>query len=91
MNWVKRLIRWILSKPEPECTPMVAAGDYHTVGLKSGGTVVAAGDNGAGQCNVGGWTDITQVDASEYHTVGLKDDGTVVAAGLEVELAKWNL
>jgi len=44
MNWVKRLIRWILSKPEPECTPMVAAGQEHTVGLKSNGTVVAAGE-----------------------------------------------
>jgi hypothetical protein len=27
---------------EPEYTPMVAAGEYHTVGLKSDGTVVAA-------------------------------------------------
>jgi len=32
----------------------VAAGRWHTVGLKSDGTVVAVGDNIAGQCNVGG-------------------------------------
>jgi hypothetical protein len=59
----------------------VAAGGYHTVGLKSDGTLVAAGYNYYGQCNVGGWTDITQVAAGGYHTVGLKGDGTVVATG----------
>ena len=53
----------------------------HTVGLKSDGTVVAVGDNSAGQCDVGGWTDIVQVAAGLDHTVGLKSDGTVVAVG----------
>jgi alpha-tubulin suppressor-like RCC1 family protein len=51
------------------------------VGLKSDGTVVAAGYNYYGQCNVGNWTDITQVVTGVYHTVGLKSDGTVVAVG----------
>ena len=64
---------------------------YHTVGLKSDGTVVAVGDNASGQCNVTGWMDSVQVAAGRYHTVGLKSDGTVVAAGPEIELAKWNL
>jgi alpha-tubulin suppressor-like RCC1 family protein len=41
--------------------PMVAAGNYHTVGLKSDGTVVAVGANDNSQCNVGSWTGITQV------------------------------
>jgi alpha-tubulin suppressor-like RCC1 family protein len=36
----------------------IAAGGNHTVGLKSDGTVVAAGYNRDGQCNVSGWTDI---------------------------------
>ena len=63
-------------------TPMVAAGGYHTVGLKTDGTVVAVGENGyGGQCNVGAWTDIVQVAAGYEHTVGLKTDGTVVAVG----------
>ena len=61
--------------------PMVAAGGAHTVGLKCDGTVVAAGYNLYGQCNVGSWTDIVQVAAGYYHTVGLKSDGTVVAVG----------
>jgi hypothetical protein len=33
----------------------VDAGGWHTVGLRSDGTVVAVGDNTSGQCNVGGW------------------------------------
>jgi alpha-tubulin suppressor-like RCC1 family protein len=59
----------------------VAAGEWHTVGLKSDGTVVAVGWNWDGQCNIGGWTDITQVAAGDYHTVGLKSEGTMVAVG----------
>jgi len=62
-------------------TPMTSAGYAHTVGLKANGTVVAAGDNGDGQCNVGGWTDITQIAAGDYYTVGLKYDGTVTTVG----------
>jgi hypothetical protein len=64
---------------------MVAAGGLHTVGLESDGTVVAVGYNADGNCNVGGWTDITQVAAGSYHTVGLKSDGTVVAVGVNYE------
>ena len=59
----------------------VAAGAYHTVGLKSDGTVVAVGYNDYGQCNVGSWTGINQTAAGCFHTVGLKEGGTVVAVG----------
>jgi len=69
----------------------VAAGSYHTVGLKKDGTVVAVGPvvvkwardpNARGQVEgVGDWKDIVQVAAGLYHTVGLKKDGTVVAVG----------
>ena len=65
--------------------PMVAAGLLHTVGLKSDGTVVAVGYNTYGQCNVTGWTNITQVAAGYWHTVGLKADGTVVAVGYNAD------
>ena len=59
----------------------VSAGWNHTVGLKSDGTVVAAGYNKYGQCDVSGWTDIVAVSAGVGYTVGLKRDGTVVAVG----------
>jgi len=36
----------------------ISAGDYHTVGLKSDGTVVAVGNNDYGQCDVSDWTNI---------------------------------
>ncbi len=60
--------------------PAIAA-KYHTVGLKSDGTVVAVGDNYAGKCDVTSWTDIVAVASGEEHTIGLKSDGTVVAVG----------
>ena len=73
--------------------PQVAAGGYHTVGLKSDGTVVAEGHNDYGQLNVESWTDIVQVAAGYYHTVGLKANGTVVAAGQngagQIDVETW--
>jgi len=65
------------------------------VGLRSGGTAVAVGYNGSGQCNVGDWTDIIQVGTGYHHTVGLKSDGTVVAVGnngwLQCYVGDWML
>ena len=43
--------------------PQVVAGDSHTMGLKSDGTVVAVGWNDNGQCDVSSWTGIQQVAA----------------------------
>ncbi len=59
----------------------VAAGGYHTVGLRADGTAVAAGYNGDGQCDVSGWQEIVAVAAGDWHTVGLRADGTAVATG----------
>lgn len=58
----------------------IAAGRYHTVGVKTDGTVVAVGNNELDQCKVNGWRDIIEVCSYHYHTVGLCADGTVVAA-----------
>jgi len=60
--------------------PMVAAGGYHTVGLKFDGTVVAVGHSDS-YSGVGNWTNIVQIAAGSWHTVGVKADGTVVAVG----------
>lgn len=74
-----------LNMHEGNFTPMVAAGDTHTVGLRIDGTVIAAGDNNDGQCNVGDWADMVQIAAGYAHTVGLKTDATVVAVGRNIE------
>ena len=55
----------------------VATGYYHTVGLRSDGTVVTAGDN---KDDLSGWTDIVAVDANYHYTVGLRPNGTTVVA-----------
>ena len=59
-------------------------GDYHTVGLKKDGTVIAVGgsvsDNG--ELNVSSWRNIVAVFAGNKYTVALKKDGTLIAIGL---------
>ena len=71
----------------------VSAGENHVVGLKTDGTVVAAGQNEFGQCDVSDWTGIAAVSAGGDHTVGLKKDGSVVAAGRndygQCEVSDW--
>ena len=71
----------------------VSAGNYHTVGLKEDGTVVATGKNDYGQCDVDGWTDIVAIASGGYHTLGLHSDGTVVAVGSnrngECDVGDW--
>lgn len=69
-------------------TGMIAAGNYHSVYLKSNGTVYAVGseklseyDNRGSRCDTESWKDIVAVSASS-HTVGLCEDGTVVAVGV---------
>ena len=73
----------------------IAASNWHTVGLKADGTVVAVGDNNHGQCDVSDWRDIVAIAAGDWHTVGLKADGTVVAVGDNKEgkcnVSDWKL
>jgi len=61
--------------------PQVAAGGFHSIGLKEDSTVIATGDNVYGQCDVNTWNDIEQVAEGWFHTLGLKPDVTVVAVG----------
>jgi alpha-tubulin suppressor-like RCC1 family protein len=60
----------------------IAAGGFHSVALKSDGTVAAWGDNDNGQTRVPqGLTDVVAIAAGVNHTVALKSDGTVTAWG----------
>jgi hypothetical protein len=70
----------------------IAAGDVHSLALKSDGTVVAWGDNLAGECTVPpGLTGVIAIAAAGVYddwegrslgrSLALKSDGTVVAWG----------
>ncbi len=59
----------------------VAAGVDYTVAINSKGTVLAAGNNEFGRCNVYGWSSVVAVAAGASHTIGLNTDGTVLATG----------
>lgn len=37
---------------------LISFGEGHIIGLKSNGTIIAAGQNGEGQCEVNTWTNI---------------------------------
>ena len=65
-----------------EWTNIIAVDTYgHTVGVKEDGTLIAAGYNAQGQCNILSWTDVVAVATGFSHTVGLQSDGTVLAVG----------
>ncbi len=70
---------------------MADAGDDFVVALRNDGTVVAAGDNSAGQCDVTAWSDIVWVAAGNAFTLGLKADGTVVATSGAPDVSAWSL
>ncbi|MDR1665001.1 MAG: hypothetical protein LBR83_08795 [Clostridiales bacterium] len=71
----------------------VSAADYHCVGLRKNGTVMAQAFyhlrtrdytydcDDDGQCLVSEWKNIVAVSAGNRCTVGLRGDGTAVAAG----------
>jgi len=73
--------------------PMVAAGDFHTVALRTDGTVWTWGWNGRGQLGtdatptshrptqVQALTNVIAISAGRSHTVALRSDGTVWAWG----------
>jgi len=60
----------------------IDAGFYHSLGLKSNGTVVAWGSNDWGECDVPEPNaDFVAIAAGRGHSLGLKTDGTIVAWG----------
>merc|ERR1712232_146307 len=62
----------------------VAAGDCHTVLLRSDGSAVACGCNDNGQCNIPALDEqvsYTEVVAGLNHTVFLRSDGSAVSCG----------
>ncbi len=71
----------------------IAAGEYHSLALKSDGTVYAWGDGGSGQLGngsyynrstpvkVNGLTGVIAISCGRWHSMALKSDGSVWAWG----------
>ena len=55
----------------------VAIGNFHTLGLKSDGTVVATGGNTYGTLDVEHWENVVQIAAGTKFSMALFADGTV--------------
>lgn len=60
---------------------LISAGDFHTLAVKSDGTVLSTGKNRHGQCDVGTWSNIVAVAAGSEFSVGVLRNGTVVSCG----------
>ena len=59
----------------------IAAGGYHSLALKSDGTIVGWGENGSGQATPPAGNNYTAISAGGYHSLALKSDGTIVGWG----------
>ena len=53
----------------------------HVLGLKSDGTVVAAGSNGSNQLAVEDWKHVVSISAGDLNSYGIQENGKVEAAG----------
>jgi alpha-tubulin suppressor-like RCC1 family protein len=79
VSWGQQIIPYV--EPESRFT-QIATGGGHNLGLKSDGTVVAWGSNGAGESQVPhDLGKVVAVAAADSHTLALRTDGTVVAWG----------
>ena len=60
----------------------MSAGVYHSLALKTDGTVLAWGNNDYGQCTIpAGLTNVVAVSAGGNHSLALLSDGTMAAWG----------
>ncbi len=61
----------------------LAAGGYHSVGLKANGTVVCWGLNNVGQCTVpANLLNVIRVAAGKYHSIAIRSNRTIKCWGL---------
>ena len=82
IGWGEQVVGVDLSGPFVQ----VAGGNWHSLGLKSDGSIVAWGWNNLGQCNVPAPNaGFVAVAAGKLHSLGLKSDGSIVAWGYNAE------
>lgn len=66
----------------------ISAGEEHVVGFRGDCSVLAAGRNDDGRCDVAGWN-VAGAQASQDVTIALQWDGTWVSAGPYNSLPDW--
>ncbi len=68
----------------------IAGGVYHSLALKSDGTVAAWGDNTYGQANIAvGLSNVVAIAGGGYHSLVLKSDRTVTALLKPTAMFAW--
>ncbi len=60
---------------------ILSKGDAHTAGLTEDARITATGNNDKGQCDVGGFINITEVSAGGEHTVAINRANRCIARG----------
>jgi alpha-tubulin suppressor-like RCC1 family protein len=63
----------------------IAAGAYHSLGLKNTGEIVAWGNNGNHQTEVPPNTQFSAVSSGLYFSVGRRTDGSIVVWGANLD------
>jgi hypothetical protein len=87
---VSRVVGWGDTIPQPTAglsgVTAIAAGHYHSLALKSDGTVVGWGADWNGQTTIpAGLSGVTAIAAGGHHSLALKSDGTVVGWGYNAQ------
>ncbi len=59
----------------------ISMGESHVAGLREDGTVIAAGSNHEGQCDVEDWTDVIYLTTGRNCTLGITSAGQLKMAG----------
>lgn len=74
-----------------ELSHVITGGMYNSFGIADDGTVLSAGNNNFGQCNVELWENIVSIDNYAEFTIGLTKEGKVNVSGKLSEEQKENI